>query len=125
MSEKLKSSSDLNFHVKTEVHASKIHSFHEKVRNIKLAASNTFRELLESSSCRLITWFTLKKKKQIYKADYTDLYYRMLKENLHKTSHKFYILKQHFVASSSKRSQNRKKHSKQEFTADNGNGFIQ
>lgn len=55
MSKKSKSSSDLNFHGETEVHASKTHSFQEKVRNFKLAASNTFKELLESSSCRLNT----------------------------------------------------------------------
>lgn len=74
MSKKSKSSGDLNFHGETEVHASKTHSFQEKVRNFKLAASNTFKELLESSTCRLNTWFILKKKKtQTYKADYTDL----------------------------------------------------
>lgn len=53
ISQKPKGSSDLNFHVETRVHASKIQSFQEKVRNFKLAASNTFKELLESSSCRL------------------------------------------------------------------------
>lgn len=61
MSQKSKSSSNLNFHAETEVHASTLQSFQEKLRNLKLAASNTLKDLLESSSYRLNAWFIQEK----------------------------------------------------------------
>lgn len=39
MSEKSRSNGHLNFHVETDVHAPEAHSFQDKARNFKLAAS--------------------------------------------------------------------------------------
>lgn len=51
-----KSNGDSNFHMETDVCDPEAHSFQDKVRNFKLAAINTIKELLESfRSCRVNT----------------------------------------------------------------------